>query len=252
MPRSAAKVAKPTPKRLAEETIAEMKRLADPKKAASYQRYFKEPVNWYGLDSATGKRLVKELTAKTRGVWAVADAVAFCNLMVRDPHIDPRGIAFQVVAAFVKDADATLIKDVRRWLEKSCGNWALVDNLAPSVVAPLLQRHPKLFPEVVKWTTSRNMWLRRASAVAFIPLVRQGERLDTAYDVARRLFGDKEDLMHKAVGWMLREAGKQDMKRLECFLRSEGPHIPRTTVRYAIERFPKQMRKELLEATRPD
>jgi 3-methyladenine DNA glycosylase AlkD len=251
MPRSAAKVAKPTPKRLAEETIAEMKRLADPKKAASYQRYFKEPVNWYGLDSATGKRLVKELTAKTKGVWTVADAVAFCNLMVRDPHIDPRGIAFQVVAAFVKDADASLIKDVRRWLEKSCGNWALVDNLAPSVVAPLLQRHPRLVAEVVKWTTSRNMWLRRASAVAFIPLVRQGEHLDTAYDVAKRLFGDKEDLMHKAVGWMLREVGKQDMKRLERFLRSEGPHIPRTTVRYAIERFPKEKGKELLEATRP-
>ncbi len=60
-----------------------------------------------------------------------------------------------------------------------------------------------------------------------------------------------EDLIHKAVGWMLREAGTTDMRRLERFLKVEGPKIPRTTVRYAIERFPKDQRKRLLEATRP-
>ncbi|MEW6338823.1 MAG: DNA alkylation repair protein [Acidobacteriota bacterium] len=240
----------PTPKRLAEETMAQMKRLADPKRAAGIQRYFKEPIASYGLDGATAKRLVKELVTQTKGAWTVADAVSFCNLMVRDPNFEPRGIAFQVLAAFAKDADASLAGDVRRWLEKSCDNWALVDNLAPSVLAPLLERHPKLVPEIVRWTASRNMWLRRAAAVAFIPLVRAGHHLDTAYDVATRLFDDSEDLMHKAVGWMLREAGKKDMPRLERFLKAEGPRMPRTTVRYAIERFPAEKRKALLESTR--
>lgn len=125
-----------------------------------------------------------------------------------------------------------------------------VVRVAPSVLAPLLERHPKLVAEVVRWTALRNMWLRRASAVAFIPLVRRGQHLDTAYKVARRLFDDREDLMHKAVGWMLREAGKQDMARLERFLADEGSRMPRTTVRYAIERFPTKKRKALLEATR--
>ena len=80
--------------------------------------------------------------------------------------------------------------------------------------------------------------------------MQRGSHLDTAYDVATRLFDDQEDLMHKAVGWMLREAGKKDMSRLERFLRDEGPRMPRTTVRYAIERFPAEKRKALLEATR--
>lgn len=240
----------PTPKRLADETIAEMRRLADPKRAASIQRYFKEPVENYGLDGAAAKGLTRALVIQTRGAWTVAEAVTFCNLMVRDPQMEPRGIAFQVLAAFVKDAEAGLIGDVRRWLEQSCDNWALVDNLAPSVLAPLMERHPTLVAEVVSWTTSPNMWLRRASAVAFIPLVQRGSHLDTAYDVATRLFADQEDLMHKAVGWMLREAGKKDMTRLERFLRGEGPRMPRTTVRYAIERFPAEKRKALLEATR--
>jgi 3-methyladenine DNA glycosylase AlkD len=125
-----------------------------------------------------------------------------------------------------------------------------VDNLAPSVVAPLVERHPEIIPEVVAWTGSRNMWLRRGAAVTFVPLARHGKHLDTAYEVASRLFDDEEDLMHKAVGWMLREAGKTDMRRLERFLRTEGPRMPRTTVRYAIERFPPEKHKRLLEATR--
>lgn len=252
MAKATGKTTKLTPTQAAQEALDEMARLADPKKAATYQRYFKEPVSWFGLGNTSSKRFIKELVAKAKGAsWTLPDVVTFCDQMVRDPHVEPRGIAFQVLAAFVDQAGPGLLTDVRRWLEKSCDNWALVDNLAPSVLAPLLRRHPRLLPKVVAWTGSRNMWLRRASAVVFVPLVRDKKLLDAAYDVATRLFGDEEDLMHKAVGWMLREAGKQDMPRLERFLRAEGPRIPRTTLRYAIERFPKDKRKTLLEATRP-
>jgi 3-methyladenine DNA glycosylase AlkD len=240
-----------TPRRAAAEVIAELRRRADPKKAASSQRYFKEPVAFYGLDAPTAKAMIKDLVARARRSWTLREAVSFCNVMVRDPHLEPRGIGFQVVAAFVADAGPDLLPQVRRWLEKSCGNWALVDNLAPSVLAPLVERHPEVIPEVMAWAGSSNMWLRRGAVVTFVPLARHGKHLDAAYAVASRLFDDREDLMHKAVGWMLREAGKTDMARLERFLRAEGSTMPRTTVRYAIERFPKGTRARLLEATRP-
>jgi 3-methyladenine DNA glycosylase AlkD len=194
--------------------------------------------------------MVKELLARVRGSWTLRDAVAFCKAMLRDPHLEPRGAGFQVVAAFAADAGPELLSGVRRWLERSCGNWALVDNLAPSVVAPLVKSHPEIIPELVEWTGSPNMWLRRGAAVAFVPPARRGQHLDTAYEICSRLFGDREDLMHKAVGWLLREAGKTDMPRLERFLRAQGPRMPRTSVRYAIERFPTEKRKRLLGATR--
>ncbi len=244
------KRAKLAPRRAAEETIELIRRKADPNKAASNQRYFKEPVQTYGLDNAAAKAIHKELLAKVRASWTLRDAVAFCKAMIRDPHLEPRGLGFQVVAAFVDEAGPELLSDVRRWLERSCGNWALVDNLAPSVLAPLVESHPEIIPEIVEWTGSPNMWLRRGAAVTFVPLARHGKHLDTAYEIGSRLFGDREDLMHKAVGWLLREAGKTDMARLEGFLQAEGPSMPRTSVRYAIERFPKQKRKRLLEATR--
>jgi 3-methyladenine DNA glycosylase AlkD len=94
------------------------------------------------------------------------------------------------------------------------------------------------------------MWVRRASAVSLIPLVRKGLALDLAYQVARRLHADREDLIQKAVGWMLREAGKADILRLENYLRTKGPMIPRTTVRYAIERMSESKRRSVLEATK--
>jgi len=101
------------------------------------------------------------------------------------------------------------------------------------------------------WARDRNMWVRRAAAVALIPSVRQGLARDLAYEIAQRLHADEEDLIQKAVGWLLPEARKIDRPRLECYLRAQGAAIPRTTVRYAIERFPERKRRELLEVTRP-
>jgi 3-methyladenine DNA glycosylase AlkD len=94
------------------------------------------------------------------------------------------------------------------------------------------------------------MWVRRASMVGLIPRARRGESLDLVYDIARRLHADGEDLIQKAVGWTLREAGKTDMARLERYLRATGTAIPRTTLRYAIERFPERKRRAILAATR--
>jgi len=238
------------PRQAAEELVKETRRRADPKWAVSSQRYFKEPVELYGLDTPTCRGLTRDLLKRVKGAWTLRDAVAFCRAMVRDPHLEPRAIGFEVVAAFVGEAGPDLLEQARRWLERSCGNWALVDNLAPGVVAPLVEKHPETIPEVVAWTGSRSLWVRRGAAVTFVPLARHGRHLDAAYEVARRLLNDPEDLMHKAVGWMLREAGRTDRPRLERFLLAEGPRIPRTTVRYAIEHLPANERKRLLQATR--
>jgi 3-methyladenine DNA glycosylase AlkD len=86
--------------------------------------------------------------------------------------------------------------------------------------------------------------------VTFVPLARRGERLDDAYDVAWRLRAEREDLVQKACGWLLREAGRTDRARLRQFLIARGAEFPRTTVRYAIERFPEIERRELLRRTR--
>jgi 3-methyladenine DNA glycosylase AlkD len=118
------------------------------------------------------------------------------------------------------------------------------------VIGPLLLRYPTLRGPVAGWSAHRNLWVRRAAAVGLIPTIRRGLGLDLAYRVARRLHPDREDLIQKAVGWMLREAGKSDQRRLERYLIANGPRIPRTSLRYAIERFPDARRREILAETK--
>jgi 3-methyladenine DNA glycosylase AlkD len=119
------------------------------------------------------------------------------------------------------------------------------------LIGPLLVKYPELADRLRIWSRDRNMWVRRASIVGLISLVRTGAALDIVYDIAATLHRDKEDLIQKAVGWTLREAGKKDPDRLERYLLAEGWMIPRTTVRYAIERFPIAKRQMLLKATKP-
>jgi 3-methyladenine DNA glycosylase AlkD len=241
----------PTPKQAAREALAFMKANADETRAESFQRYFKEPVEVYGVEYAAQKARRKEVATQVRGVWTLNDALLYSEEMLKDTHLEARGNAFQTVGDFVEEADPDLLKHIHRWLESYCGNWGLVDNLVPSVLSPLLLKYPDLAEEVVGWAASPVIWVRRGSTVAFVSLMDEPAMMDAGYEVALRLQGDDADLIQKAVGWMLREAGKVDRARLEAFLLEQGNRTPRTTLRYAIEKFPKEDRKRIMAATKP-
>jgi 3-methyladenine DNA glycosylase AlkD len=240
----------PTPEAVAKRLLAALREREDTRRAQGVQRYFKNTVVALGVDAPTIRRLVADEVRPVRTVWDARHATALCDLLIQEPHLEAKGAAVLFLERFARGFTAALFPKVRGWLDHHSGSWAVVDGMCSSVLAPLLDRFPELVPEVVDWSHSKNLWLRRASAVAFVKAARRGRELDTAYDVAERLFGDKEDLLHKAVGWLLREAGKTDPKRLETFLLDRGPRIPRTSVRYAIERFPAARRAALLAATR--
>jgi 3-methyladenine DNA glycosylase AlkD len=93
---------------------------------------------------------------------------------------------------------------------------------------------------------SKNLWERRIAILASFTFIKQGELIDT-FKLAKILLFDEHDLMHKAVGWMLREVGKRDRKKLEIFLENNIINLPRTTLRYAIEKFSERDRKKWLK-----
>ncbi len=240
----------PNPKELARETVRTLEKLADPKKAESSRRFFKEPIHPLGVDAPALHRVEKEVYARVKKEWSADDAIRFCDALLRESHEEPRLLGYLVVGKFANELTPAHLPRIRRWLDRSCTNWAAVDTLAPSVLSRLLDNHPEVIPQIAAWTEDRNLWVRRAAPVSFVLHARKGKHLAMAYRIAERLFDDTEDLMHKAVGWLLREAGKTDMPRLERFLLKHGPRIPRTTLRYAIERFPEKKRKALLVRTR--
>lgn len=122
-------------------------------------------------------------------------------------------------------------------------NWDLVDLSAPHVAGAYLAERPR--SQLYRLVRSPSLWDRRIAMVATLYFIRRDDFADTL-QLASLLLNDREDLMHKATGWMLREVGKRDQEQLEIFLREHGNAMPRTMLRYAIERLPETLRQAYL------
>jgi 3-methyladenine DNA glycosylase AlkD len=236
---------------LAAQGIKRLKALADPVRAAGAQRYFKETVSFLGVAAPDMRELTREFFQIIKPAWGVEQATEFCALMLPNPYHEVRGLGILVFERYRQSFPKSTFAVIKGWLLADyCNSWALVDVLCPTSVGALLEKYPDLVSEIKAWTKSPNRWVRRASIVSFIKLARKTQYLDAIYGIVGSHFADGDDLIQKASGWLLREAGKADPGRLEKFLRRHGPAIPRTTLRYAIERFPEPKRKALLQATR--
>jgi 3-methyladenine DNA glycosylase AlkD len=227
--------------------------LARPTGTFDAARYFRDAtgLGFYNVGTARVRAMARAIAARHKSDWTVRDAWAFADALITDKHLEVKGLGIEVLARFRRQFTPALLPAWKRWLAANhSANWATTDAICGLLIGPLVAAHPALASEVSRWAGHRNMWVRRAAIVGLIPLARRGGALDILYRTARTLHADQEDLIQKAAGWALREAGKSDMDRLERYLRENGPRIPRTTVRYAIERFPQRRRRELLASTR--
>ncbi len=233
--------------------MAMLRAAGDPSLAEQARAYFKayENVSFLGIRSAQVREIEKAVFHAVKPVWSGADALRFADILIRNRFLDAKSVGILLLSRYVKQLGTALMPAVRCWLsEGHCANWATTDVLSTTVLTPLLRQHPELLGHLPDWARCESLWVRRAAAVSLTLLARRGEHLDTAYAIATALLGDSEDLMHKAVGWLLRECGKTDGRRLERFLLANGPKIPRTAVRYAIERYSEATRRRLLAMTR--
>jgi len=240
-------------KKAAADARRELTRLARPSGDFDASRYFRGggDLRFHNVGTKTMRGLARAIYMAHRDEWSIDEAMAFASLLIADPYLEVKSLGIEVVVRYRRDFAPRLLPMWKQWLARNRStNWATTDAISCYLIGPLLLRYPELAPEMRQWARHRNVWVRRASAAGLIASVRKGHAMDVAYDVARRLHGDPNDLIQKAVGWMLREAGKSDLPRLERYLRATGASIPRTTVRYAIERFPENKRRLLLEATK--
>jgi 3-methyladenine DNA glycosylase AlkD len=166
--------------------------------------------------------------------------------LLASPIHEHRFVALEILVARYEGGSPAEREEVFRfYLEQTSriNNWDLVDTSAPYIVGKHLQGSSKKM--LRKLAGSRNLWERRIAIVSTLALIKNGH-LKTTFAISEMLLGDKHDLIHKAVGWALREAGKVNPEALSDFLRRHYSRIPRTTLRYAIEKFPLDDRKRLL------
>jgi 3-methyladenine DNA glycosylase AlkD len=230
-----------------------LKRLARPAGDFDARRYFRgaADLRFHNVGTAVMRQLARSIHATHADHWTVADAVACANELIADHHLEAKGVGIELLARYRRDFTPRLLVVWKRWLARGdAANWATTDAICGYLVGPTLVAHPALTPQMFKWAGHASLWVRRAAAVSLIPSVRKGLATSLAFRIAAALHDDREDLIQKAVGWMLRETGKREPVRLERYLRQHGPAIPRTTVRYAIERFAPARRLALLRASR--
>lgn len=237
---------------MAAAALAELKRVGRPERAQGAAAYFKayEKLKFFGVDSPTVRKMAARITREHGRDWTLQDAVAFAANMLANPELEAKGLGVCVLGRYRREFVPSILPRAKTWLAKYCTDWASTDTLCGEVISPLLTAHPELVPELRAWRSSRHLYVRRASAVGLLRLAHHGQALADAYAAASVLGAEQHHLLQKAAGWLLREAGTTDRDRLERFIRKHGTGLSRTTVSYALERFPAEKRKQLLAVTR--
>ena len=213
---------------------AEARRLTNPAKAKILARFFKTGVGEYGA----GDKFLGIMVPQSRVLARKYKNLPLSQIqsLLKSPYHEERLIALLIlVYKFPKNPKA--IYDFYLSHTKYINNWDLVDLTAPKIVGEyLLDKSPDILFKLAK---SDNLWERRIAILATFAFIYQGNPEPTL-QISKLLLFDKHDLIHKAVGWMLREVGKRcGEKRLTDFLDLNLSLLPRTTLRYAIERLPK-------------
>jgi 3-methyladenine DNA glycosylase AlkD len=240
-----------SPAAVARKVRSALKAKADPARARGAERYFKETVKCYGVPAPEIHALAAELHGLIKRDWTVVEAVRLCDILFADAELEAKAVGGLILGRFKNATTPALFAKVESWLARDLlDNWASVDSFCTDAMGAFLERHPAFVEKIKAWAFHRNRWVKRAALVSFVKPARKGEFLPAVYEISASVFPVDDDLIHKANGWLLREAGKADPARLERFLRARGPAIPRTTLRYAIERFPEEKRKALLRDTR--
>ena len=248
--KSRSQAAEPPAKRLAPRSSLRavqraLKAAADSRRAISVAVFFKTGKGDYG----EGDRFIGIKVPELRKIARRHLTIGFGDLarLLTSPIHEFRLAALEILVGQYERADqAQRERIVQFYLRqtKRMNNWDLVDAAAPYILGEHLKTHSrKILGDLA---VSENLWERRIAIVSTLALIRNGEVGET-YRIARTLLADQHDLIHKAVGWALRESGKVSSEALLRFLRQHYPRIPRTTLRYAIERFPATQRKRLLD-----
>lgn len=223
----------------------DLERLSDKEYAARLQKYFKTGKGEYGQgDKFLGIRVpnVRKLAKKYQNI----SISQVSKLMKSSFHEERLFSLFVLVGLFKKANDEDRKKIYTLYLKntKFINNWDLVDASAGRIVGAYLFTRDK--KQIYALAKSKNLWKRRISIMSTSYFIIHNEFTDTM-KIAEMLLNDKEDLIHKAVGWLLREIGKKDLELEESFLKKHYANMPRTILRYAIEKFPVEKRISYLK-----
>jgi len=223
----------------------ELKANADPEYRESVQRFFKEPMTLYGVPTPVFREIAQRHWQRAKSLPKAA-VLGLCEALLAVGNGEERGVAFNWAGRMRGQLGPSDFPRLERWLKRHVSNWGSCDSLCGGVIGAFLLDHPQFLPRLRTWARSKNRWERRAAAVAHIVSNKEGRAFDEAYRVAEILLLDEDDMVQKGYGWMLKEMANLKPREVFQFVMKRRGVMPRTALRYAIEKMPPAWRKQAM------
>lgn len=218
-----------------------LKESVDENTQKNSQRFFKEEIQYYGVKVPVVQKIAKEFFGQVSN-RSKAEIFSLCETLWQSGYIEESFIVCEWSYNLRKKFEATDLKTFEKWIDSYVSNWASCDTLCNHTVGTFIEMYPEYITELKKWAKSTNRWMKRAAAVSLIIPARKGLFLSDIFEIADTLLTDKDDLVQKGYGWMLKAASQAHEKEVFDYVVSKKTIMPRTALRYAIEKMPKELK----------
>jgi len=225
---------------------AELTANVDAKTLASFQRFFKEGIKCYGVKTG----IVGKISTK---YWKeIADLPKqeifdLCEDLLKTDYTEEAFIVSGWIPRLTNQfepGDLTIFHD---WIEKYVNNWAKCDSFCNHTIGNFMDKYPSRVDELEKWAKSSNRWVKRASAVSLIVPAKDGRFLENIFRISDILLLDKDDMVQKGYGWLLKDASRRHRDEVFQYVLRNRKTMPRTALRYAIELMPMELRSKAMK-----
>jgi len=224
---------------------SELTEFSDEKTRKSGLRFFKEEVKLHGVKSSivikVGRDAFKALADKSKST-----TFELCEELWRSGYLEESLIACHWSYRVRKEYEPEDFAVFEKWVRTYVGNWASCDTLCNHTVGEFIERYPQYVLCLKQWAATKNRWMRRAAAVSLIIPARHGKFVKEILEIADALLLDQDDLVQKGYGWMLKAASQAHQKEIFDYIMEKKAIMPRTALRYAIEKMPKELRTQAM------
>lgn len=221
---------------------------SDEKKILSSDRYFKEGerAKVYGVPAGVVGKIGKEVFREIKN-QPKQEMYALCDELWRSLYFEEAYLACVLTKSLHKQYEQKDLAIFENWLGSYVNNWAGCDTLCTTTIGPFLMKFPEQTERLKEWATSPNRWLRRGAAVSLIVPAEKGHFQDEVFAIADLLMTDEDDLVQKGYGWMLKDACKFFENEVFDYVVKHKAVMPRTALRYAIEKMPEARKAEVMK-----
>ncbi len=224
----------------------ELQENIDSKNREYSKSFFKERIKFYGVRISTVTKLSKRYFQKIEHLDK--DTVfGLCEELLSSGYIEEAFVAYKWSHCLEDRYESEDFVVFERWLSSYVSNWAECDALCNHAIGSFVEKYPEYLESLKEWTRSQNRWVRRGAATTLVLPARKGMFLETVFEIADRLLLDEDDLVQKGYGWMLKEASKAHQEEVFNYVVRNRGEMPRTALRYAIEKMPEDLRKEAMK-----